>query len=203
MNWGVSDLDRRFHAGLRIGTVTAVDATAAAARVSLGGETETDWLPWLAERAGTIGAWAPVSVGEQVLVASIGGDTAQGIIVGSLFSAAHPAPSQDGATRKIALGAASLTMTEDAITLAVGGTSIEITDGLVAVTAADSTFSGTATIAGLLSYLAGMAGQGGSGATATITGDVNVTGGNVTADGISLKGHTHSGDSGGTTGAAQ
>lgn len=203
MNWGVSDLDRRFHSGLRIGTVTAVDATNAVARVALGGETESDWLPWLAERAGIISAWAPVSVGEQVLVASIGGDTAQGVIVGSLFSDAQPPASQDAATRKIVLGAASMTMTEDAITLAVGGTSIEITDGLVAVTAADSTFSGTATIEGLLTYLAGMAGQGGGGATATITGDISVTGGDVTADSISLKSHTHPGDSGGTTGAPQ
>lgn len=199
----MSDLDRRFHAGLRIGTVTAVDATNAAARVTLGGETETDWLPWLAERAGTIGAWAPVSVGEQVLVASVGGDTAQGIIVGSLFSNSNPPPSTDAGTRKIALGAASITMTADSINVAVGGTSIEITDGLVAVTAADSSFSGTVTVQGLLTYLAGMAGQGGSGATATITGDINVTGGDVTADGVSLTSHTHPGDSGGTTGGAQ
>ncbi|MGS4948067.1 phage baseplate assembly protein V [Meridianimarinicoccus sp. RP-17] len=203
MNWGVSDLDRRFHSGLRIGTVTAVDATAAAARVTLGGETETDWLPWLAERAGIVGAWSPVSIGEQVLVASIGGDTAQGIIVGSLYSGANPAPSQDGGTRKITLGAASITMTEDSITVAVGGTQIEITDGLVAVTASDSTFSGTLTVEGLLSYMAGMAGQGGGGPTATITGDISVTGGDVTADGISLKGHTHPGDSGGNTGSPQ
>jgi phage baseplate assembly protein V len=65
--------------------------------------------------------------------------------------------------------------------------------------------SGQVTVAGLLAANGGLAVQPGAGAAAagTITGDLQVVGGDVTADGISLKGHTHPGDSGGTTGSAQ
>ena len=203
MSWQTSDLERRVASGLRIGTITAVDATNAVARVSLGGETESDWLPWLAERAGTISAWAPVSVGEQVLVASISGDTAQGIIVGSLFSSANPAPASAEGERRIQLGAASVVMTDAELRLSVGGTSIAISDGQVTVTSDDTTVTGATTVQGLFTYTAGMAGQGGAGATARIDGSLEVTGGDVSADGISLKTHTHPGDSGGNTGAPQ
>lgn len=62
-------------------------------------------------------------------------------------------------------------------------------------------FTGTVTADGLLTYKSGMKGSGGAGgASAEITGAVKVTGGDITSDGISLKNHTHPGDSGGTTG---
>lgn len=64
-----------------------------------------------------------------------------------------------------------------------------------------TTFTGEVIVQGHLTYQAGMSGSGGSGgATAAITGDVQVTsgdvqvtGGDVTADGKSLKTHVHSG----------
>lgn len=46
-------------------------------------------------------------------------------------------------------------------------------------------------------------GQGASGATAQISGNIDVTGGDVTADSISLKQHNHSDPQGGVTGPAQ
>ena len=51
--------------------------------------------------------------------------------------------------------------------------------------------NGTALIAGKIIGQGGMAVSGGSGAT--VAGDLAVTGGNVTADGIGLKTHTHNG----------
>ena len=51
---------------------------------------------------------------------------------------------------------------------------------------------GAVTSEGLLTYQAGMAGTGG-GAGTTISGTIEVAGGDVTADGISLKTHKHSG----------
>lgn len=55
-----------------------------------------------------------------------------------------------------------------------------------------TTITGTLTVAGLLTYAAGMAGSGSApgGAAAIITGDLKTTG-DVTADGISLKTHVH------------
>jgi len=126
VSWALSDLERRVQSGLRVGTVTAVDASAARARVSLGGEAESAWLPWLAERAATISVWAPVAVGEQVLVASPGGDTAQGIIVGSLFSGANGPASADGAAHVLALGGSTVTVTADAVTIDSNGSSITL-----------------------------------------------------------------------------
>ena len=60
---------------------------------------------------------------------------------------------------------------------------------------------GNLTVAGLITGQGGMAISGGSGAS--VQGDMTVTGGDVRADAISLKGHTHPGDSGGMTGPAQ
>ena len=60
----------------------------------------------------------------------------------------------------------------------------------------------TATVVGTITGMGGFAISGGSGATCKVTGSVETTG-DVKAGGISLQGHTHRGDSGGTTGAPQ
>lgn len=94
------------------------------------------------------------------------------------------------------------------LTADVEGTANVTVQGAVTVTTPTSvtvdspttTFTGEVIVQGLLTYQAGMMGSGGSGATAAITGSIEVTSGDVTADGISLKTHTHPGDSGGTTG---
>lgn len=70
------------------------------------------------------------------------------------------------------------------------------TPATVTVDAPQSTFTGAVTVQGLLTYEAGMNGTGG----ANISGNVSVSGGDVDADGVSLKTHTHPGDSGGNTG---
>jgi phage gp45-like len=46
-------------------------------------------------------------------------------------------------------------------------------------------------------------GQGSSGAVSTFAGTIQVTGGDVKADGIGLKSHTHTDPQGGTVGPAQ
>jgi phage baseplate assembly protein V len=174
MTWAAGDMDRRMQGVVRIGVVSAVDAGAARAKVRLGGDTESAWLPWLAERAATVSVWAPVSIGEQVLVLSPGGDTAQGVICGSLFSDARPAPSANGAEHRLQLGDASIAVVDGAITITAGGTVVRISGAGVSVNA-----------------------------TVAVTGgDVSVSGGDVDADGISLKGHAHTitgGSSAGTT----
>lgn len=63
----------------------------------------------------------------------------------------------------------------------------------VTIDSPQTTCTGKLTVEGLLTYQAGMAGSGGSGASAMINGNVVVTGGDVTANGISLEHHVHSG----------
>ncbi len=63
----------------------------------------------------------------------------------------------------------------------------------VTINAPQTTCTGALTVQGLLTYEDGIAGSGGTGAAAQISGNISVTGGNVTADGIDLKTHTHSG----------
>ncbi len=71
----------------------------------------------------------------------------------------------------------------------------------VLVDAPSTHITGTLTVDGLITGKGGMAVSGGSGAS--VSGNMKVSGGDVTADSISLKNHTHPGDSGGTTGPAQ
>ncbi len=94
--YGLAELERRLANVLRIGTVVAVDAGAARVRVTFGGDTESALIPFAVARAGAARVWSPPSVGEQVTVFSPGGDTAQAVVMGSVYSAAAPAPSSDG-----------------------------------------------------------------------------------------------------------
>ncbi|MEZ6854196.1 phage baseplate assembly protein V [Halodesulfovibrio aestuarii] len=90
----------RFLAGLiRFGTVVEADYSIARVRVDCGGVV-SNWLPWIAERAGNDRSWHALEVGEQVAVLSPGGETAQGIVLGSIYQAAHPAPANSVDVRR-------------------------------------------------------------------------------------------------------
>lgn len=79
----------------RTGTVTEIDEENWLVRVQSGG-LETTWLRWNAQRAGAFKVWVPPSIGEQVWLLCLGGNTDTAIIGGSLYSNDNPAP---GATR--------------------------------------------------------------------------------------------------------
>ncbi|WP_303905624.1 phage baseplate assembly protein V [Thiohalomonas denitrificans] len=66
----------------------------------------------------------------------------------------------------------------------------------------NATVGGTASVAGVAT-VGGLAVTGAAGGAATVSGSLEVTGGDVTVDGISAKGHVHSNPEGGTTGAPQ
>ncbi|MFB9149525.1 phage baseplate assembly protein V [Roseovarius ramblicola] len=136
MSWPQADQERRIAGLVRIGHVIDVDPAQALARVSLGGAAETDWLPWTAARAGVISDWAPLQVGEQVVVASPGGESNQGVIIGSLFSAANGQAATDGGTWRVELGGTSLTMTADSLTFESNGSTLVLDSAGVRVTGA-------------------------------------------------------------------
>ncbi|UWS32105.1 phage baseplate assembly protein V [Erwinia pyrifoliae] len=77
---------------LRVGVVIAVDEESWRVRVQ-SGELQTDWLRWNTTRAGAFSIWVPPSVGEQVWLGCIGGNPETAVIIGSLYSSDHPAPS--------------------------------------------------------------------------------------------------------------
>jgi phage baseplate assembly protein V len=203
-----------------VGVIAQLDEANARVIVRAGGLT-TDWLPWLTMRAGEDRTWWAPEPGEQVLVLSPYGDPAQAVVLPAIYQEAHPAPGSVKTTSRVEFKDGAFVQYDreghhyhldvpagGSITLHIGSTTLLLEDGKTTLTTPEllvdspkSTFTGAVNVQGLLTYLAGMVGKGGSGATASIQGSVAVTGGDVTADGVSLKGHTHPGDSGGTTGA--
>ncbi|MEL5324741.1 phage baseplate assembly protein V [Serratia ureilytica] len=69
----ISELTRAVRDLIRIGVILEVQYTPPCCRVQLGGNT-TDWLQWLARRAGGVRAWWAPSVGEQVVVLVLSGE---------------------------------------------------------------------------------------------------------------------------------
>jgi phage baseplate assembly protein gpV len=118
--FALSDLERRLANVVRYGTITEVDAANARAKVTFGGETDSAWLQFSTSRAGGARVWSPPIAGEQVVVFSPMGDTAQGVIMGSLPNDAFPPPSGDGGTYQIDLP---------------GGVSISVAGGAISITA--------------------------------------------------------------------
>ncbi|BFM16269.1 phage baseplate assembly protein V [Maricurvus nonylphenolicus] len=95
MNYSLAELHRLLENIVRMGTVFAVDTTAAKVRVKDSQGWESNWINWGVKRAGDDRDWEPYSEGEQVVVLCPNGDTAQAIVLCSLNSNDHPAPSND------------------------------------------------------------------------------------------------------------
>lgn len=120
--FGLADLERRLANVVRYGTITEVDAANARAKVTFGGETASAWLQFSTSRAGGARVWSPPVPGEQVVVFSPMGDTAQGVIMGSLPNNAFPPPSGDGGTYQIDLpGGVSISVAGGAINISAPG----------------------------------------------------------------------------------
>lgn len=93
MSMAGAEADRRIANVIQIGTVTAVDAGSARARVQLG-DILTPLIPVGQFRAGALSFWWMPTVGEQVVVACPSGDIARAVILCSIY--AGNAPSSDG-----------------------------------------------------------------------------------------------------------
>ncbi|MEC5345083.1 phage baseplate assembly protein V [Brenneria populi] len=77
---------------IRVGVVTQVNTVDALCRVQTG-EMTTDWLTWLTRRAGRSRDWWAPSVGEQVLILSVGGELDTAFVLPGIYSDENPAPS--------------------------------------------------------------------------------------------------------------
>lgn len=193
MSFAAAEIERLLSNMIRIGVVSALDEGAALVTVDIG-ELTTDWLPWITARAGATRTWSAPRVGEQVVVLAPYGDTAQGIVLPSIYQDNHPAPAAskdiehvvfpDGST--VEYNSASNTLT---VTVAGNGNVIvnckQATvnaDDSVTLNTPQTTCKGALTVEGLLTFLSGMHGYGGEGggATMAIDGDVAFQNGTLT-----------------------
>ena len=87
------ETNRRIENIVRKGSVSAVRLTTPARVRVKAGDNTTDWLPWIALRAGGVNGgrtWHPPVVGEQCTVLAPGGDLAQALVLLGLYSDAMP-----------------------------------------------------------------------------------------------------------------
>lgn len=189
-----------FTATLQFGIVSAVDEAAHNLRVRLPAleNMETDWLPMLTAAAGGNRFYSLPDEGEQV-VCLLDARGENGVVLGATYNAADkpPAASKDVWMRRFRNGTV---IKHDRKS---GNIDVQ-TQGTVTINAPNTIITGNTTVMGLLTYQGGMSGSGGAGAAAVIDGAVQATGvissdSDVMANGISLTGHTHTGDSGGDT----
>ena len=168
-----ADIQRLIGDLAREGTVVSVDLDAGTVRVEFADDLTTGDIPWLCGRAGKTRVWSPPTPGEQVTVLCPEGDTARGIVIGSLSSDAHPHAASDGSTR---------IDFEDGTWIGYDPGTRELTailgtDGKITIVAPGGIrLTGPVTIEGDIDL------QGGMNAT-----------GDVVAAGKSLKTHTHTG----------
>ncbi|MGJ5823756.1 phage baseplate assembly protein V [Serratia sp. H402Y] len=199
MNTDNFDIQRLVRNLIRIGTVSELDLERGRCRVATGGNL-TDWLNWLTGRAGDARSWWAPSIGEQVLVLSLGGELETAFVLPGVFSDAHPAPSASAQAAHIAFpdgavleyepatgalkaagiksatieAAERITLTAPNITCIASG---KITLDAPEVECTQQLTTGTIAIH-----------QGGS-----MTGDLNHTGGSISSNGIVVHTHTHGG----------
>lgn len=189
MSFASAEIERLLANLLRVGVVTHLDEAQARVRVRVGG-LSTDWLPWIASRAGATRAWSAPRPGEQVLVLSPYGDPAQAVVLPAIYQDAHPAPATskdlervifpDGAVVEYDSAAKRLTVTT-AGNVVINCATATINAGTgVTIDTPQTTCTGALTVQGLLTYQGGLAGSGGSGASLIgalqVTGDVAITG---------------------------
>lgn len=215
----LTDAERRIGNMVFMGTIAELDAARARVRVT-SGDITTDWLPFTAARSGQDRSWHAPEPGEQVVVVCPCGDSNQGVVVGSVYRDAHPAPAaSEDVARTVFKDGAVLEYDRKnhkhlldvpaggSITLRIGQTTLELRDDGATLTtptllvdAPQSEFTGHVRIAKGLSVA-----NSGDGVTAEIVGSIHhrdgdytqqngshhITGGDVVADGIGLKPHRH------------
>ena len=99
MNTQLTEIMRLITNLIRTGTVSEVDPVNWLCRVKTG-DIETNWINWLTTRAGNTRTWWKPSVGEQVVLLSLGGNLETAFALPAIYSDAFPPPdySENGAT---------------------------------------------------------------------------------------------------------
>ncbi|POE19244.1 baseplate assembly protein [Pectobacterium odoriferum] len=203
----LTEIQRLLRNLIRVGVVTHVNTADALCRVQTGGMT-TGWLSWLTRRAGRSRDWWAPSIGEQVLVLSIGGELDTAFVLPGIYSDNNPAPSAspdalhisfpDGAVIEYEPATGALTVSGIKTATLTASESITATVPLVTVKASTRITLDTPEVVCTNKLITGTleVKQGG-----TMSGNVEHSGGSLSSNGKVLHTHKHPGDSGGITGA--
>ncbi|ELY5686737.1 phage baseplate assembly protein V [Acinetobacter baumannii] len=205
-----ADANRRLENIVRFGTVKTINPSKPIPRVIVNlGDIETPEIRCLNIRSGDDTTWDMPSVNEECVVISPCGDIGPtSFVLYGFYNDDHPAPSDD-LNKKIRMFADGCVIAYDiaahhlSAVLPSGGTAVLTADGGVTVNG-DTTINGNLQVNGSTA----MTGNNTVGGSQLVQGSSHSSGvfssdGDVTASGISLTGHTHPGDSGGTTGGPQ
>lgn len=204
----VAELERLLANIVRVGIVSSVGDEAGSARVVFDDRDDTVSfdLPVMQRQSLQNKDYAMQDVGEQVVCLFLPSGVEQGFVLGSLYSSQESRPANSRDVRRVVFrdgtaieyNRASHVLTANVqgnVVVTATGNINATADGQINMTAPNITLNGAVMINGPLTQ-----GTGSAGGAATMQGPVTVTN-DVTAGGISLQGHTHPGDSGGTTGA--
>ncbi|MFK7212879.1 phage baseplate assembly protein V [Acinetobacter baumannii] len=205
-----ADANRRLENIVRFGTVKTINPSKPIPRVIVNlGDIETPEIRCLNIRSGDDSTWDMPSTNEECVVISPCGDIGPtSFVLYGFYNDDHPAPSDD-LNKKIRMFADGCVIAYDvsshhlSAVLPSGGTAVLTADGGVTVNG-DTTINGNLQVNGSTA----MTGNNTVGGSQLVQGSSHSSGtfssdGDVTASGISLTGHTHPGDSGGTTGGPQ
>ena len=174
-----------FAATLQFGTVSDIDDKKHAVRVVLPAleNLQTDWLPVITLGAGGNQFYCLPDIGALV-VCILDEKGESGVVLGAIFNEDDPVPATSRDLHVLQYSNGTRIQhnrkTGDILIKTSGTVTIE----------ADCVIQKTLTVNGLLTYTAGMAGSGGGGAAATISGSLKATG-DISAGAISLQNHTH------------
>ena len=205
-----ADANRRLENIVRFGTVKTINPSKPIPRVIVNlGDIETPEIRCLNIRSGADSTWDMPSINEECVVISPCGDIGPtSFVLYGFYNDDHPAPSDD-LNQKIRMFADGCVIAYDiaahhlSAVLPSGGTAVLTADGGVTVNG-DTTINGNLQVNGSTA----MTGNNTVGGSQLVQGSSHSSGtfssdGDVIASGISLTGHTHPGDSGGTTGGPQ
>ncbi|SCB71901.1 MULTISPECIES: phage baseplate assembly protein V [Snodgrassella] len=190
-----------FGATLQFGLVEAIDAGRHMLKVNIPAleNMHTDWLPMLTAAAGGNCFYSLPDVGELVAcILDARGES--GVVLGALYNQSDTAPAQsnDMWVKQFSNGTViSHDRKSGEVCVQTSGTVVVEADTVlvkasdITLDAPSTTATGSLLVQGKLTYQGGMAGSGGGSAAASIAGTIKVKGGDVVADGKSLKSHTH------------
>ncbi|MDC9588189.1 phage baseplate assembly protein V [Xenorhabdus sp. XENO-10] len=206
MNTQLTELLRLMRNLIRTGVITQVDTTKGMCRVATG-NLETNWLNWLTSRAGNARTWWAPSVGEQVLLLSIGGELTTAFVLPAIFSDEFPAPSispeatyikfPDGAVMEYEPQSGALTVTGIKTATVTASDSVHITaPEITCVASTRITLDTPEVICTQLMSTGNLIVRNGG----KMTGNIEHTGGTFSSNGVVVDSHKHTGiRSGGDT----
>lgn len=197
-NTNIAELLRLIRNIIRTGVVTEVEV-GRGCRVQTG-DLETDWLPWITQRAGASRSQWPPSVGEQVVILSVGGELTTAVVLPGLFSDEHNEPIAsltannvtypDGAVIEYEPATGALKATGIKTALIEAGESITATSHVVIVNASENIRFVTPTVicsdnltCATLNVMKG----------GEMSGSFKHTGGTFSSNGVVIDKHDHGG----------